>query len=68
MMRALRPDRMTYAVQGFVEEKLGAKFVEHRSVEFSKSFEESGTPQWHTIYEHKYDNTNFISVFTLHFL
>ena len=23
MMRALRPDRMTYAVQGFVEEKLG---------------------------------------------
>ena len=41
-MRALRPDRMTYAVQGFVEEKLGAKFVEHRSVEFAKSFEESG--------------------------
>ena len=55
MMRALRPDRMTYAVQGFVEEKLGAKFVEHRSVEFSKSFEESGMLQWHTIYEHKYD-------------
>lgn len=45
MMRALRPDRMTYAVQGFVEEKLGAKFVEHRSVEFSKSFEESGNDQ-----------------------
>ena len=45
MMRALRPDRMTYAVQGFVEEKLGAKFVEHRSVEFSKSFEESGNIQ-----------------------
>ena len=42
MMRALRPDRMTYAVQGFVEEKLGAKFVEHRSIEFGKSFEESG--------------------------
>ena len=42
MMRALRPDRMTYAVQGFVEEKLGAKFVEHRSIEFGKSFQESG--------------------------
>ena len=42
MMRALRPDRMTYAVQGFIEEKLGSKFVENRSVEFCKSFEESG--------------------------
>ena len=42
MMRALRPDRMTYAVQGFIQEKLGPKFVESRSVEFSKSFEESG--------------------------
>ena len=41
-MRALRPDRMTYAVQGFVEEKLGGKYVESRSVEFAKSFEESG--------------------------
>jgi dynein heavy chain len=42
MMRALRPDRMTYAVMGFVEEKLGPKFVENRSVEFAKSYEESG--------------------------
>eukprot|EP00095_Tigriopus_kingsejongensis_P007513 maker-scaffold103_size370364-snap-gene-1.20 protein:Tk07513 transcript:maker-scaffold103_size370364-snap-gene-1.20-mRNA-1 annotation:"dynein beta ciliary-like" len=42
MMRCLRPDRMTYAVIGFVQEKLGPKFVENRSVEFSKSFEESG--------------------------
>ena len=42
MMRALRPDRMTYAVQTFVEEKLGQKYVENRSVEFAKSFEESG--------------------------
>ena len=33
---------MTYAVQGFVEEKLGGKYVESRSVEFAKSFEESG--------------------------
>jgi len=35
-------DRMTYAVMGFVEEKLGPKFVENRSVEFAKSYEESG--------------------------
>ena len=61
-MRALRPDRMTYAVQGFVEEKLGAKFVEHRSVEFSKSFEESGTPLWPTIHKYKYNNTFFILI------
>ncbi len=33
---------MTYAVLGFVEEKLGNKFVENRAVEFSKSYEESG--------------------------
>ena len=33
---------MTYAVQGFIEEKLGSKFVDSSSVEFSKSFEESG--------------------------
>ena len=42
MMRAMRPDRMTYAVQQFIEEKLGTRFVESRSVEFAKSFEESG--------------------------
>lgn len=41
MMRTLRPDRMTYAVRCFVEEKLGSKYVEARSIEFSKSFEES---------------------------
>merc|ERR1719483_607899 len=41
-MRAMRPDRMTYAVQSFIEEKLGSRYVESRSVEFSKSFEESG--------------------------
>ncbi len=40
--RCLRPDRMTYAVLSFVEEKLGAKFVENRAVEFAKSYEESG--------------------------
>ncbi|KAL1130935.1 hypothetical protein AAG570_012176 [Ranatra chinensis] len=46
LMRALRPDRMTYAIKSFIEEKLGMKYVENRSVEFSKSYEESspGTP------------------------
>ncbi|XP_075760265.1 dynein axonemal heavy chain 17 isoform X2 [Pelodiscus sinensis] len=40
MMRCMRPDRMTYAVRNFVEEKMGSKYVEGRSVEFSKSYEE----------------------------
>ncbi|CAB1430530.1 unnamed protein product, partial [Pleuronectes platessa] len=42
MMRALRPDRMTYAVRDFVEEKLGNKYVIGRSLDFAISFEESG--------------------------
>ncbi|RDD42081.1 Dynein beta chain, ciliary [Trichoplax sp. H2] len=41
MLRALRPDRMTYAISNFVEEKLGHKYVENRQIEFSRSFEES---------------------------
>ncbi|KAL4716928.1 hypothetical protein ACJJTC_012739, partial [Scirpophaga incertulas] len=41
MLRALRPDRMTYAVAAYIEEKMGAKYVENRTVEFSKSFEET---------------------------
>ncbi|XP_069511343.1 dynein axonemal heavy chain 17 [Ambystoma mexicanum] len=41
MMRCMRPDRMTYAVRNFVEEKLGTKYVENRSVEFVRSYEES---------------------------
>lgn len=42
MMRALRPDRMTYAMADFIEEKLGPKYVENRTVEFAKSYEEAG--------------------------
>ncbi|XP_061912443.1 dynein heavy chain 9, axonemal isoform X3 [Entelurus aequoreus] len=42
IMRALRPDRMTYAVRDFAEEKLGAKYVIGRSLDFAASFEESG--------------------------
>ncbi|XP_022909837.1 dynein beta chain, ciliary-like [Onthophagus taurus] len=41
MMRALRPDRMTYAVRGFIEEKLGSKFITARTVSFEKSYEET---------------------------
>lgn len=32
-MRALRPDRMLYALSLFVEEKLGRKYVENRAIE-----------------------------------
>ncbi|KAJ8318719.1 LOW QUALITY PROTEIN: hypothetical protein KUTeg_003810 [Tegillarca granosa] len=42
MMRALRPDRMTYAMKYFVEEKMGSKYTEGRPVDFAKSYEESG--------------------------
>ncbi|XP_017386889.1 dynein heavy chain 9, axonemal isoform X4 [Cebus imitator] len=42
MMRAMRPDRMTYAMQNFVEEKLGSKYVVGRALDFAASFEESG--------------------------
>uniref|UniRef100_A0A1I8JH23 DHC_N2 domain-containing protein n=1 Tax=Macrostomum lignano TaxID=282301 RepID=A0A1I8JH23_9PLAT len=42
MMRALRPDRMSYAVTDFVAEKLGQKYVEGATLEFAKSYEESG--------------------------
>ncbi|KAK7573934.1 hypothetical protein V9T40_011125 [Parthenolecanium corni] len=43
MMRAMRPDRMTYAMNAFIEEKLGSKYTERKSMEFSKSFEESNS-------------------------
>jgi len=41
MMRALRPDRMLYALTLFVEEKLGSKYTQLRAVEFSRSYEET---------------------------
>uniref|UniRef100_A0A8D0BHG5 Dynein axonemal heavy chain 9 n=1 Tax=Salvator merianae TaxID=96440 RepID=A0A8D0BHG5_SALMN len=42
MMRAIRPDRMTYAVRDFVDENLGSKYIVGRSLDFATSFEESG--------------------------
>ncbi|XP_049940954.1 dynein beta chain, ciliary-like [Schistocerca serialis cubense] len=41
IMRSLRPDRMTYAMRTFIEEKLGNKYTEARNVEFAKSFQET---------------------------
>ncbi|KFQ06883.1 Dynein heavy chain 17, axonemal, partial [Leptosomus discolor] len=41
MLRCLRPDRMTYAIRNFVEEKMGSKYVEGKSVELAKVYEES---------------------------
>ncbi|XP_063098488.1 dynein axonemal heavy chain 9 isoform X2 [Cavia porcellus] len=42
MMRAMRPDRLTYAMRDFVEEKLGSKYIVSRALDFASSFEESG--------------------------
>ncbi|XP_023292211.2 dynein beta chain, ciliary [Lucilia cuprina] len=41
IMRCIRPDRMSYSMRVFIEEKLGTKYIEARSIEFSKTFEES---------------------------
>uniref|UniRef100_A0A0A9W8L3 Dynein beta chain, ciliary n=1 Tax=Lygus hesperus TaxID=30085 RepID=A0A0A9W8L3_LYGHE len=43
MMRALRPDRMVYAMRWFIEQKLGSKYVHARSVEYEKSHEETSS-------------------------
>ncbi|XP_035888860.1 dynein heavy chain 9, axonemal isoform X2 [Phyllostomus discolor] len=42
MMRAMRPDRLTYAMRHFVEETLGSKYAVGRALDFAASFEESG--------------------------
>ena len=42
MMRSLRPDRMIYAVQEFVKEKLGPRYIANKSVPFDESYQESG--------------------------
>nr|XP_051708760.1 dynein axonemal heavy chain 11 isoform X1 [Oryctolagus cuniculus] len=41
ILRALRPDRMTYALRNFVEEKLGAKYVERTRLDLGKALEDS---------------------------
>lgn len=41
ILRALRPDRMSYAMLSFVEEQLGAKYTEARPVSFEETFQET---------------------------
>ncbi|CAH0551274.1 unnamed protein product [Brassicogethes aeneus] len=41
IMRGLRQDRMTYAMNAFIEEKMGIKYITARSVPFEKSYEET---------------------------
>uniref|UniRef100_A0A672ZPD5 Dynein, axonemal, heavy chain 11 n=1 Tax=Sphaeramia orbicularis TaxID=375764 RepID=A0A672ZPD5_9TELE len=41
ILRALRPDRMSYSLRNFVEEKLGAKYVEAARLEFDRLYEDS---------------------------
>ncbi|XP_039572046.1 dynein heavy chain 17, axonemal isoform X4 [Passer montanus] len=42
VLRCLRPDRMTYAIRKFVEEKMGSKYVKGRSIDLSEVYKESG--------------------------
>ncbi|TKS81941.1 Dynein heavy chain 17, axonemal [Collichthys lucidus] len=42
ILRALRPDRMTYTLRNFVEESMGTKYVEVARLEFDKLYEDSG--------------------------
>uniref|UniRef100_T1IH86 AAA+ ATPase domain-containing protein n=1 Tax=Strigamia maritima TaxID=126957 RepID=T1IH86_STRMM len=42
MMRALRPDRMTYNLLDFISDRMGTKYTEGRSMDFPKSWEECG--------------------------
>uniref|UniRef100_A0A8C0VE51 Dynein axonemal heavy chain 17 n=1 Tax=Cyanistes caeruleus TaxID=156563 RepID=A0A8C0VE51_CYACU len=41
VLRCLRPDRMTYAIRKFVEEKMGSKYVKGRSIDLSEVYKES---------------------------
>uniref|UniRef100_A0A3P8V3P1 Dynein axonemal heavy chain 11 n=1 Tax=Cynoglossus semilaevis TaxID=244447 RepID=A0A3P8V3P1_CYNSE len=41
ILKALRPDRMTYSLRNFVEENMGTKYVEAARLEFEKLYEES---------------------------
>ena len=46
ILRAVRPDRLSYALKKFISENLGAEFVQGDSISFKTSFEEtdSSTP------------------------
>lgn len=49
IMRCIRPDRMSYAMKGFIYEKLGSKYIDARSIEFSRTFKES-SPETHIFF------------------
>lgn len=49
LMRSLRPDRMSYAMRGFIEEKLGSKYTEARMIDFATTFEET-SPETHVFF------------------
>jgi dynein heavy chain len=42
ILRALRPDRMVYAVRDFVLQKMGKRYVDASRIPLPKSFEEAG--------------------------
>ncbi|XP_028435224.1 dynein heavy chain 11, axonemal isoform X2 [Perca flavescens] len=42
ILKALRPDRMTYTLRNFVEESMGIKYVDTARLEFDKLYEDSG--------------------------
>ncbi|XP_032374898.1 dynein heavy chain 11, axonemal isoform X1 [Etheostoma spectabile] len=42
ILKALRPDRMTYTLRNFVEESMGIKYVDAARLEFDKLYEDSG--------------------------
>ncbi|KAG7242136.1 hypothetical protein INR49_024182, partial [Caranx melampygus] len=41
ILRALRPDRITYTLRSFVEESMGTKYMDATRLEFDKLYEES---------------------------
>ncbi|CAF2793398.1 unnamed protein product [Rotaria sp. Silwood2] len=41
ILRAVRPDRMLYALKLFVAEKLGKKYIESRAADFARIYDES---------------------------
>lgn len=49
IMRCIRPDRMTYAIREFIDEKLGSKYIDARTIDFAKTYEET-SPETHVFF------------------
>ncbi|KAJ1516905.1 hypothetical protein HMI54_007793 [Coelomomyces lativittatus] len=43
ILRALRPDRMSYAVRAFIGQKMGPKYIDSSRIPLSKTFEETNS-------------------------